>query len=701
MCEDAGVIDEFRAAFQELIDASVATDPQPFPAAAHKVYTLVPHVPEEERELALEALAPLLSGGHALPGVAADLSLIAGAMVESGAAPGTTGVEVVRLLRLMGKGAAVFLSAWDRTGGGPPPDPDTVTAEAEERVATDLAEAAPTATVCWWTIRRHGLAAKTMLGSSAVRAAIRSDPALHAELVAISNQLSAALWEFDEVRALLRMAETTSVLVLDRASGRGFRILFDGIGDNFQLHALLADALIGPEGRGLPGERPDPRWTASYRSSAPDPEARIVRGWWNLTSADGSWIWNDGVPADIPAVDGERIVVLDAQPFARTWSAGRRHPQVPAWLEVDEELTSDETALWWRRVATSAPPAVADAPAHGTEEPEPAAQQEDSSGATGTPAPTPPGFPSTVPEGGAAVRPAMEEIRASAGPLTPAAKRVAPQSTTEPPEPAEQEARPATDDAPAPGAHPDPPADTGEDARPDATAPDGAAPAPAAQDPALGTGDNDAEDPLGDHLDGVTAAAPEDGPAQDPAAQDSDTADTASPAGDAADARGEPARVDAFPERMRGSLRVSAERDEPDTWEASAPAQAGHDATPPADSGLTSAEAQPAALSHGDTTAGVEAQAAAGDTAAPGGPLGAESGPYSAATEVFPVITDEIAAMFDAERAAGERADGRGAAETPASEERADSDGRAPGASFLPPLPPGVSDSSRWGPNWL
>lgn len=349
------MVDEFRAAFQELIDASVATDPQQFPPAVHKVYLLASQIPASERELALEALTPLLSGDHAAPGIIADLSVVAGALVEMGTDPGPAGVEILHRLRTMGKGAIVFVRAWERTGGGPPPDPDAVTADAEARVAADLGPDAPAATMCWWTIRRHGLAARTMLGEPGVRAHIRRDPSTHAELVAIANQLSDQLDEFDEVRALLRMAETSSALVMDRASGRAFRVRFDGISDNFQLHTLLADALIGPHGQGLPGDAPDPRWTASFRDGPVDPAAQTVWGWWNLVAHDGAWVWNEGVPAEIPTIDGEHVLVLDDQPYPRSWNAGRRLPHVRAWLEVDSELDAEEATLWWKRVAPAEP----------------------------------------------------------------------------------------------------------------------------------------------------------------------------------------------------------------------------------------------------------------------------------------------------------------------------------------------------------
>ncbi|GAA1116644.1 hypothetical protein [Nocardiopsis metallicus] len=367
------MVDEFRAAFQELIDASVATDPQQFPPAVHKVYLLASQIPASERELALEALTPLLSGDHAAPGIIADLSVVAGALVEMGTDPGPAGIETLHRLRTMGKGAIVFVRAWERTGGGTPPDPDAVTADAEARVAADLGPDAPAATMCWWTIRRHGLAARTMLSESSVRAHIRRDPSLHAELVAIANQLSDLLTEFDEVRALLRMAEATSALVMDRASSRAFRVLFDGIGDNFQLHTLLADALIGPNGQGLSGEAPDPRWTASFRDGPVDPTAQTVWGWWNMVAHDGSWVWNEGVPAEIPTVDGEHVLVLDEQPYPRSWTAGRRHMHVRGWLEVESELSREEAELWWKRVAP-AEPAIPDPEDH-TPLPEPVVLQ--------------------------------------------------------------------------------------------------------------------------------------------------------------------------------------------------------------------------------------------------------------------------------------------------------------------------------------
>ncbi|MFL1446193.1 hypothetical protein, partial [Nocardiopsis protaetiae] len=370
------MVDEFRAAFQQLIDASVAADPGQFPSAVHRVLLLASQIPVSERELALEALTPLLTGEHAAPGITADLCVVAGALVEMGTDPGPAGPEVLRRLRAIGRGAIVFARAWNRTGGGEPPDSDSVTAADENRVATDLGADAPGATMCWWTIARHALAAKTMLTHSSVRSHARRDPTLHAELVAVANQLGDHLTDLQEVRALLRMAEAGSALVLDRHSGRAFRVLFDGIGDNFQLHTLLADALVGPNGMGLAGDPPDPRWVRAFRDADPDPAARTVRGWWNLVAHDGTWVWNEGVPAEIPTLEGEHVLVLDEQPYPRSWNARRRHTLVSGWLEVEGELSPEEAALWWKRVAP-AEPAIPDATTEdATPIPEPVLAEE-------------------------------------------------------------------------------------------------------------------------------------------------------------------------------------------------------------------------------------------------------------------------------------------------------------------------------------
>ncbi|OOC55995.1 MULTISPECIES: hypothetical protein [Nocardiopsis] len=341
--------EEFRAAFQRVLDTAANQAPD-FPAAVHDVFRLSSQVPVEELATALEALAPVLSDTEPLAGIAADLAVLAGALVESGAPAGQVGLEVLRQLGSYGQAAAAFMHAWDKTGGGPPPSPNDVSEADEQRVEEVLGDNAPLATAGWWTSLRYGLAAKAMLGDPGMRAAVRADSSALEGLTQIVHALSTQLSEFVELNELLRMAEADTLLVMERASWRGFRVRFDGIGDNFQLHTLLADALIGKEGRMVPGTRPDPRWTAACLDAPADPLADVVRGEWDLVGGDGTWVGNEAYPGDIPVVDGERVLVLEPQSLTHSWRAGRRHPHITGSLEVVEELSHGEVAAWWSRI---------------------------------------------------------------------------------------------------------------------------------------------------------------------------------------------------------------------------------------------------------------------------------------------------------------------------------------------------------------
>lgn len=62
---------------------------------------------------------------------------------------------------------------------------------------------------------------------------------------------------------LTAVLDDEPVVVIDDATGRGFLLTMSGVGDNCQLHTLLADRLIGDPGPWLlAGERPAPEWVA-------------------------------------------------------------------------------------------------------------------------------------------------------------------------------------------------------------------------------------------------------------------------------------------------------------------------------------------------------------------------------------------------------------------------------------------------------
>ena len=201
--------------------------------------------------------------------------------------------------------------------------------------------------------------------SPAARRRARGRPELAKRAAAVGDLHGKAKF----LAEMLRVLDDEELLALHPETGRGWKVRVAGISDNFQLHTLLADALIGDPDKGLlPGRRPDPRVTAAARDGAVDPSAALAEGAFNLmnwpalrpdrtlpTGQDGSahWIWNEGVPDDIEKFEGVRVVLLGPPPYHRTWDAGRRFEDMHAELNVVETLTPAAADDFLGRIAAA------------------------------------------------------------------------------------------------------------------------------------------------------------------------------------------------------------------------------------------------------------------------------------------------------------------------------------------------------------
>ncbi|CAO0834986.1 putative protein OS=Streptomyces microflavus OX=1919 GN=Smic_20580 PE=4 SV=1 [Streptomyces microflavus] len=143
------------------------------------------------------------------------------------------------------------------------------------------------------------------------------------------------------------------LVALHRTSGTGYALRFFGVGDNFQLHTLLADALIG--GGHVEGYAPSSQEAAVCRET---PGQVDTGGSFELTAPDGGRLWNEGTPADIPVVDGVRLLVLDEPSYRRSWPAGRFFPGMRGDVILERALEQEETERWFALVSP-----VKDAPA--------------------------------------------------------------------------------------------------------------------------------------------------------------------------------------------------------------------------------------------------------------------------------------------------------------------------------------------------
>ncbi|WP_280674057.1 hypothetical protein [Kitasatospora sp. MAA19] len=296
-------------------------------------------------------LAALLPDAPPFP--RAHLAMVVGACVENGADPAACAGPVLAGLRGALTGAQHLVQRWAETGGGPLPDPEgDDPVEAHDRIADPArldAWHAHLAVVAWWTLHLWQRAAWAVYAHAPVRGEARASGVTDV-LLELFGRYEGGQHDFKGLASLALMLDDEPLLVLDRPTGTGYLLRMDGLGDTFQLHTLLADVLIG--GGHLPGTRPDPEVVALARTAVLDGRRVIATGAFNLVAPDGSWLWNEGTPGDIPVVDGVRTLVLDPLPYERSWSAGRFIQEIPGDLRLERVLTPAEAA---QRLARTAP----------------------------------------------------------------------------------------------------------------------------------------------------------------------------------------------------------------------------------------------------------------------------------------------------------------------------------------------------------
>lgn len=129
-------------------------------------------------------------------------------------------------------------------------------------------------------------------------------------------------------------------------------VSMSGVGDNFQLHTLLADRLSGQGGiPGLAPPRPD--WVAEatdaplVNHSGTDPIVRRFR----LYDGTGSYVYPEGRPADIGMTAGTRVLVIHPPNGSYGWAHARTYVHMKSALTLDAALAPEEAAGWLGRIA--------------------------------------------------------------------------------------------------------------------------------------------------------------------------------------------------------------------------------------------------------------------------------------------------------------------------------------------------------------
>lgn len=333
------------------LDRAVAErDTAAYDAALGALWHLAENATADEMAAVLPVCADVLR--RLRIGMGAQLAILCGAFVERGAAAAPV-AEVIA----SGFGEALararrVRAEWERVGCPVPlPGPQSPMDEyaaLEAAIAPGLGEEA--AAECgegWFALGLWQMPALSLLQLDAD--ARRAFP--H-ELAEACEDLSGEFPDLEWIAGLLAVLDDEPLLVLHRPSGRGYEVTIGGLGDNFQLHTLLAGALSGPEDDGFVGDLDvDPRWVAAASDGPVESFGGSAEGRFNPVDAYGAWIWNEGVPASIPHLDGRRVVVLDPPAYGRSWSNNRRYPLMRGSLRLDRILPAAEAAAWLAKVA--------------------------------------------------------------------------------------------------------------------------------------------------------------------------------------------------------------------------------------------------------------------------------------------------------------------------------------------------------------
>lgn len=150
---------------------------------------------------------------------------------------------------------------------------------------------------------------------------------------------------------LLAVPHQEELVVVHPEAARAARVRVSGVADNFQLHILLADLLVGR--LGWPGFAPKASVAAVFAGEAYQSHpTEVAQGVWNLYHPRAlklgyddleGWIWNEGSWGDIPYDHAlrARILLLGPPAAQRTFNAARVFADLPASIELLEELPAE------------------------------------------------------------------------------------------------------------------------------------------------------------------------------------------------------------------------------------------------------------------------------------------------------------------------------------------------------------------------
>jgi len=306
------------------------------------------------RDAALARLSTAIAQANDLEHAAAT-ALACGALVEEGASP-TIALSAIleRLPRTFGD-ALHFVEACREDDDANEGDERNCIERCGAHISTEM----PSEARAFRSLENLCLPAVAMLSRSKdARKSLANRESL-LSLAAPLRDWSSAVHFF---AMMLEVLDDEPLIALHPRTRRGYALSISGIADGFQLHTLLADALLGDPANGLlEGTRPDPLVVATAKGEptlfAPPPANgtfNLVQ-WYGLGREDDSatWFYNEAIPGDLAHFEGVRTVLLADPPYERSWNADRVFSGMQAEAVVVEMLSPDDVAARLRRMAAA------------------------------------------------------------------------------------------------------------------------------------------------------------------------------------------------------------------------------------------------------------------------------------------------------------------------------------------------------------
>jgi hypothetical protein len=295
---------------------------------------------------------------------AASLALVCGALVENGADPNVVAKPLTARLHRLLESAAAFTDMCMSQMPDARDDDEADPAEQFEEVKNRLASSRPRETAVWKAL--------DVFWRPAVAVFSASDAAR--ELAKPLRPLAQQIADYHEgghwLQLILSVLSDEPLLVIEPSARLGFTGRISGIVDNFQLNVLLMDMF--PRSSFFSSRRVSRSVAATARGLGPQQTDEHVTAVWNLYtweairsnmtlpdpsvhSAKAHWIWNEGIPSDIPVFEEWRTVLLGPASYPRGWQSQRTFGSLPAKIDCEHPLSKSEIASLLGRMAKNSP----------------------------------------------------------------------------------------------------------------------------------------------------------------------------------------------------------------------------------------------------------------------------------------------------------------------------------------------------------